>query len=199
MPAPRPQLAEWLQATIDLLPQGEAWSRDPASNLAGVMGVIAAERKARHDRKLQLLEIESFPTRSAELLPEWERTAGLPDPCRAVPGSQAERWADLADIFFAAHPPTPANMIAWAAQAGWTVEIREQRDFVAGVSMAGDVCGECDFVWVVTILGEVINYFRAGENVSGDLLFTFPDIATLECVLRRAAPAHTRVFFVVPP
>lgn len=196
--APRPALAEWLQATIDLLPQGVAWSRDPASNLSGVMGVIAADRRDRHDRKLQLLDVDSFPTRAVELLPEWERSAGLPDPCRAAPGTLAERWADLADVFFAAHPPTPDNMTAWAAQAGWNIEIREQRDFVPGVSCPGDAVGECDFIWVVSVLGQEIRFFRAGENVGGDVLFTFPDLTTLECVLRRAAPAHTRVYFIVP-
>lgn len=196
--APRPSLAEWLQATMDLLPQGIAWSRRPASNLGGLMGVIATERMTRHDRKLALLEVESFPSTTVELLPEWERTAGLPDPCRAAPGTLAERQAELADIFFAAHPPTKENMISWAAQAGWAIEIREQRDFVAGISAAGDPVGESDFVWVVSVLGQEIRYFRADQNVGGDPLFTFPDITTLECVLRRAAPAHTQVYFIVP-
>lgn len=195
---PRPVIAEWLAATMDLLPQGIAWSREPASNLGGLLGVLAEERRQRHDRKLTLLEVESFPPTSVELLPEWEQTVGLPDPCRAAPGTLAERWADLADQFFADHPPTPANMIAWALQAGWNIAIREQRDFVPGVSVPGDTVGEQDFVWVVTILGQEIRFFRAGENVGGDLLFTFPDIATLECVLRRAAPAHTQLYFLVP-
>lgn len=197
--APRPTPEDWRSSTFALLPRGLAWSRDPASNIGKVVSTIADERKANHDRALTLLDVESFPTFSVELLEEWERAAGLPDPCRAVPGTLAERHAELADVFFATHPPTPDNMVAWSAQAGWNIEIREQRDFVAGVSMAGDTVGECDFVWVVTILGEVVNYFRAGQNASGDLLFTFPDIATLECVLRRAAPAHTDLHFIVPP
>jgi len=195
--APRPAIAEWLTATMDLLPQGIAWARDPESNLGRLLGVVAGERALRHDRKLTLLEVESFPTTSVELLAEWEQAAGLPDPCRALPGTLAERWADLADQFFADHPPTPENMIAWAARAGWNVEIREQRDFVAGVSMAGDAVGESDFVWIVTVLGQEIRWFRAGENASGDLLFTYPDLTTLECVLRRAAPAHTQIDFIV--
>jgi uncharacterized protein YmfQ (DUF2313 family) len=197
--APRPAIAEWLAATMDLLPQGIAWSREPGSNLGRLMGVVAEERQKRHDRKLALLEVESFPTQAVELLPEWEQMVGLPDPCRAAPGTLAERWADLADQFFADHPPTPGNMTAWALQAGWNIAIREQRDFVAGISMAGDTAGENDAVWVVTVLGQEIVYFRAGESASGDVLFTFPDIATLECVLRRAAPAHTEVHFIVPP
>jgi len=196
--APRPSFDEWMSATLDLLPPGRAWSREPGSNLGKLVGVLATERKARHERAVNLLEIEGFPTTATELLPEWERAAGLPDPCKPLPGTLADRWAALADVFFADHPPTPDNMVLWAAQAGWNVTVREQRDFVAGVSVAGDTVGESDFVWVVTILDQVVSFFRAGQGASGDPLYTFPDAATLECVLRRAAPAHTQVYFVVP-
>jgi len=196
--APRPTGDEWLAATLDLLPQGIAWPRDPASNLGKLLGIAAGERQLRHERKLNLLDVEALPTASVELLTDWEQAAGLPDPCRPLPGSIAERWAALADVFFADHPPTPDNMVTWAAQAGWNIEIREQRDFVAGVSQIGDTVGESDFVWVVTILDQVIGYFMAGQSGSEDRLFTFPDIATLQCVLQRAAPAHTQIHFIVP-
>lgn len=196
--APLPGFGDWMAATLDLLPPGRAWSREPASNLGKLVGVLATERKARHERAVNLLEVEAFPTTSVELLPEWEQAAGLPDPCKPLPGTLADRWSALADVFFADHPPTPGNMVLWAAQAGWTVEIREQRDFVAGVSMAEDTVDESDFVWVVTILDQVVSFFRAGQSASGDPLYTFPDAATLECVLRRAAPAHTQVHFIVP-
>ena len=198
MKAPNPSATEWWQATIDLLPQGLAWARDQASNIGKIFSVIAQERSVRHQRKLILLEIESIPTAAVELLPDWEQALGLPDPCRPLPGSLGERWAAIADVFFAQHPPTPANMVAWAASAGWNITIREQRNFIAGVSEAGDVVGENDFTWVVTILDQVITYFRAEQAASEDLLYSFPDVETLECVLRRAAPAHTQVFFVVP-
>lgn len=196
--APRPTLAEWLAATMDLWPTGRAWSRDPNATLARISGVIAQERKTRHERALALLETEAVPTSAVELLPEWEQALGLPDPCRAVPGTLAERWAAVADVFFADHPPTSDNMVTWAASAGWNVTIREQRAFVAGVSMAGDAAGEDDFVWVVTVLDQVRSYFRAGRNAGGDPLWTYPDLTTLKCILQRAAPAHTRLYFLVP-
>ncbi len=196
--APRPELADWLAATMDLLPQGIAWPRDPSSNLGGLLGVVAGERKVRHDRALTLLEREGVPTTAVELLPDWEQALGLPDPCRPLPGSLAERWAAVADVFFESHPPTPDNMVIWALSAGWNITIREQCDFVAGVSQAGDVVGESDHVWVVTILDQVISYFLAEQSASEDLLFSFPDIETLECVLRRAAPGHTQIHFIVP-
>lgn len=184
---------------MDLLPRGIAWSREHESNVGKVLQVIAGERAQRHDRKLTLLEVESFPASSVELLPEWEQVAGLPDPCRPVPGTLAERRSELIDQLFGDHAPTPTMMIALARRAGWNITIREQRDFVAGISMAGDPVAESDFTWIVTVLGQSISFFRASQNASGDPLWTFPDLSTLECVLRRAAPAHTNLIFFVPP
>lgn len=196
--APQPSSDEWFQATADLLPQGIAWPRDPSSNLGKIVGWIAESRRTRHDRALNLLEVEAVPTIAQELLTDWEQALGLPDPCKPLPGTLGERWAAIADRFFAEHDPTPDNMVAWAVQAGWNITIREQRDFVVGISMAEDVVGESDFVWVVSVLDQVISYFIAERGSGNDLLFTFPDIGTLQCVLRRAAPDHTQLLFIVP-
>jgi len=197
--APRPTLDGWLEATYALMPPGPiVWPRDPASNWGGLLGVIAEERRQRHNRALVLLDSESFPTTALELLPEFEELAGLPDPCRPLPGTLAQRRAELVDQFFADHVPTRELLLKLAGQAGWNIEIHEQQDFVAGLSVAGEPVGESDFVWIVYVLGQSIEFFRAGQNAAGDVLFTFPDISTLECVLRRASPAHCQVHFVVP-
>lgn len=190
---------DWRETTIGLLPRGDRlWTRDPDSNINKIATVLADERKAVNDRALQFLNVESFPTSAIELMAEWEQAAGLPDPCRPLPGTLADRWAALADVFFSEHDPTPENMEAWAASAGWNIDIREQRHFVPGVSMAGDVVGESDFVWIVSVLDQVIAFARAGLCSGGDALWTFPDLKTLECILRRAAPGHTQVYFIVP-
>ena len=198
MLAPKPSLDEWWAATMGLLPQGLAWARDRLSNLGRLIEVMADERRQRHERSLILLEAEAVPTLSVELLPEWERALGLPDPCRAAPGTLAERHAEVADIFFADHAPTAENMVAWAARAGWNISIREQRDFVLGVSQLGDAMGESDFAWVVSVLDQNIDFFRLGQNALGDPFWTWPDLATLECVLRRANPGHLQIYFIVP-
>jgi uncharacterized protein YmfQ (DUF2313 family) len=197
--APKPTFDEWLSATFDLLPQGLAWTREKASNLGKLLSVFAEERRLRHERALILLEIESFPSFSVELLEEWERAVGLPDPCRAAPGTLSERHSELIDRWFSDHVPTPELMVALAAQAGWNITIREQLDFVAGISLAGQPVGESDFVWIVTVLDQVRTYFRAGQSTSGDPLWTYPDLSTLECVLRRANPGHLQLYFIVPP
>jgi uncharacterized protein YmfQ (DUF2313 family) len=196
-PAPDPSFDQWWQATADLLPRGLLWARRQTSNLGKLVGAIAQERMLRHQRKLILLSTESVPTSAVELLPEWEQAAGRPDPCLAAPVGLEQRWAALADVYFADHPPTPDNMVAWALSAGWNITIREQLSFVAGVSIAGDPAGEDDNVWVVTVGGQVRHFFKAGENVGGDPLWDFPDLSTLECILRRANPGHLLVFFTI--
>jgi uncharacterized protein YmfQ (DUF2313 family) len=196
--APRPGEADWREATFALAPRGLAWPRDPESIWGRLLSIVADERRQRHDRALTLLDIESFPSTAVDLLPEWERLAGLPDPCRPAPGTLAQRRVELIDQLFGDHAPTKELMLDLAVKAGWDIEIHEQQDFVAGLSMAGEPVGESDFVWIVHVLGQSIEFFRAGQNAAGDVLFTFPDISTLECVLRRAAPAHTSVHFVVP-
>jgi uncharacterized protein YmfQ (DUF2313 family) len=193
----RPTADDWLAATMDLLPQGRAWPREPQSNWGKLLGVASEERRLRHERALVLLDVESYPPFSVELLADWEQAAGLPDPCRPAPGTLAERRSELIDRLFADHVPTPALMIALAAQAGWHIEIKERRDFVAGISHAGDPVGESDFEWTVTVLDQSIDFFHAGRNVAGDPLWTFPDLSTLERVLRRANPAHLQLYFVV--
>ena len=180
---PRPTPDDWQRQTQALLPPGIAWSRDPTSNIGKIMGTIASERALNHTAKLALLDTESVPTSAQLLLADWEQSAGLPDPCRPLPGSIGQRWLALADIYFADHPPTPANMIAWAATAGWTITIREQTAFTADVSVGDEAAGEDDFTWVVTVGGQVIEYFMADKNSGGDPLWVGPDL--VESVGRR--------------
>lgn len=197
--APRPTIDGWVEATYALLPPGPVvWPRDPVSRWGKLLGVIAEERRLRHDRALVLLDTESFPPTALELLPEFEKVAGFPDPCRPLPGTLAQRRAELIDQFFADHVPTKELMLKLAGQAGWNIEIHEQQDFVAEISLTEEPIGESDFVWIVYVFGQSIDFFQTEQNVTEDVLFTFPDISTLECVLRRAAPAHTQVHFVVP-
>lgn len=195
---PRPTLEDFQRQTQALLPAGRFWNPNSDSVIGRIIGVLAGERLSRHTQALAVLDTESVPTTSVQLLADWEQASGLPDPCIAAPSTLAQRWQALADVWFADHPPTPANMVAWALQAGWNISIREQTDFVADVSMAEEVVGESDFVWVVTVIGQEIIYFTADKNVGDDPLWVGPDLSTLECVLSRAAPAHTQVYFVVP-
>lgn len=198
MPVPRPTFDEWYRATADLLPRGQAWPREVETDLGRLIAAVAGERQRVHGRALQLLDFESFPGTAAELLPEWEEVAGLPDPCRPIPGTIAARRLAVTDTLFGAADPTPAFFIALAASLGYAIEIVERLAFVAGVSAAGDPVGEDDHEWEVVVGDQIVEFFTGGASAGGEPLWTFPDLDQLICLIRRAAPAHTRVTVTVP-
>src|SRR5262249_58307300 len=72
---------DFLQSLQNYLPPGPAWSRDASAVLgtAFLRGVALGYARA-HGRQRYLLT-DAFPATTDELLPEWEATCGLPDPC----------------------------------------------------------------------------------------------------------------------
>lgn len=63
-----------------LLPRGSAWPRDAGAVLTKVLDGMAQEF-ARVDIRVDNLLDESDPRTTVELLPDYERVHGLPDPC----------------------------------------------------------------------------------------------------------------------
>ncbi len=71
------QYREQLQA---LLPSGAAWPRDQAAILTATLDALAQEL-GRVDVRMTDLLNEADPRTTNELLADWERSRGLPDPC----------------------------------------------------------------------------------------------------------------------
>lgn len=63
-----------------MLPQGPAWSKEVDSVLSLQLGAWA-EEYALLDARIDALLDEADPRTTNELLPDYERIAGLPDPC----------------------------------------------------------------------------------------------------------------------
>lgn len=74
---------------LTFLPQGQAWPRDPGSTLVNACLGLAHYYGFVDGRAADLLEIESDPRITVELLPDWEKAWGLPDPC-FPPGTRTE-------------------------------------------------------------------------------------------------------------
>ena len=68
------------QALLYLLPMGPIWSREPGSLCHYWASIIGQVYVRNSDRAIELLQV-SFPGTATELLDEWEKTVGLPDPC----------------------------------------------------------------------------------------------------------------------
>jgi len=73
--------SDYANQFLALLPRGQAWPKEPASTLWKVCYGLAEYWGFVDGRAADLLERESDPRKTIELLPDWERAWGLPDPC----------------------------------------------------------------------------------------------------------------------
>lgn len=181
-----------------LLPTGAAWSRDPSATLTAFLGALAAEF-ARVDARADDLLAEMAPRTTYELLEDWERVLGLPDGCTPVLGTLSERRAALVQKLTSLGGQTPAFYVALAASLGFEVLVHEfdpdVDDYSPGLDISG---GKWRLVWRVEVLNQTdFTVFRAGDSAAGDRLVEGGAL-DLECVIRRAKPAHTQVVFTYP-
>jgi uncharacterized protein YmfQ (DUF2313 family) len=186
-----------------LLPTGPAWPRDPESVLMQVLLGQAAIWERVDGRAADMIEIESDPRFTTEMLDSWEAAYGLPDPCTPEPGTVAARRRALLDRMTTMGGQSRAFFIALAALLGFTITITERAPFMCGVSRCGDpdrALGppEIRFLWTVHVGPTALKWFRVGAGggqVGVDPHLRIALAYGLECVLRRWRPAHTNLIF----
>jgi uncharacterized protein YmfQ (DUF2313 family) len=125
-------------AFLTLLPQGQAWPKYPGTTLDLACRGLAEYWGFVDSRAADLLEQESDPRKTLELLPDWERNWGLPDPCYEAPQSIAERQLALVMRMTMEGAQSREFFINVAAQIGYTITISEYRTFVVGIDRVGD-------------------------------------------------------------
>jgi len=193
---------DYAEALSRLLPTGEAWSRDPASTLmqlvrgqAEIWGAVVDPRAA------DLLEIETDPRFTRELLAEWERAYGLPDPCVPVVQNLTERRQRLAQKIAMQGGQSRAFFIGVAASLGYAITITEYVPFQFGLSSFGGSHGRFNppgfrFCWTVHVGGGRFTRFQFGVSSFGrDPFLDIRRAEDLECIFGRLKPAHTQLFF----
>jgi uncharacterized protein YmfQ (DUF2313 family) len=121
-----------------LLPRGQAWSRDPETVQVRVWNGLSQYWGVVDGRAADLLETESDPRRTTELLPDWERNWGLPDPCYTAPQSIGDRQRALVQRMTMLGGQSRQWFIDFAAYIGYTISISEYRPFMAGLDRCGD-------------------------------------------------------------
>lgn len=185
----------YLQQLINLTPTGDAFPSDDQTNWVALLSAIA-QTCARIDTNAVLLMNEAFPDTTTQLLPNWERVAGIPDDCSALGDTYEIRRLNLIAKLTSRGGQSKDYFIGVAAQLGYTVTIFEYRPFRVGISAVGDPL--CDarwwFVWRVDSALNTIIWFRAGRSAAGEPLAIWGN-ERLECVLKKYAPAHTIVQF----
>ena len=129
---------DYADAMQALLPLGQAW---PRANESALMRVVRGLCRIWGDFEMRastLLEVESDPRSTIELLPDWERNWGLPDPCYTEPQSIAERQLALVMRMTMEGGQSRQFFIDVAAMIGYTITITEYRPFFIAMDRCGD-------------------------------------------------------------
>jgi len=191
-----PTAAEYREQLKALLPPGQAFPRDPGTTLHDLLDGMSIEF-ARLDGRGGALPWEANPSTTAELLPDWERVAGLPDKCSGILEEtlQGRRNALLTKLT-STGGQSAEYFIELAASLGYTVTIEVFRPFRAGASLAGDPLtnGPWAFTWLIRAPEVSVTEFRAGMSAAGERLRTWGN-DTLECKINQLKPAHTVALF----
>ena len=186
--------AEYAAQFQRLLPRGRIWHR--TLQLVQDADILALMPTwSRLGARLNDLIADIFPCSTTGLLPEWEATLGLPDPCTGPLDTVQERQAAVC-VKFALRGGQSKTYYKQIAEAlGSPIEITEFKPFVAG-----DLCGTPLYgeswanVWQVTSLQVSITFFSAGVSVAGEPLRNWGN-NLLECTLNAIKPAHTVLLF----
>lgn len=166
------------QQLSQLAPRGKAIPKALDSRFRQLLFAVAF-MLARVEKRARDLLNEFDPRTTVELLPEWERLVGLPDPCTGPAETLQERRARVVQKLNPAKYQNLAFYQDLATRLGYVVTIQE---FIPM---------ESPFLWRVTVTEPRITFFRCGQSRCGDRLRSIERADDLECLLFRLKPAHT--------
>lgn len=191
MSAPGYTSADFLSALQNLMPQGLAWPTRPDSVMAQVMGCLTPAF-ARHTGRNNALLVDAFPPTAVELLPEWEASLGLPDPCAGPAPNLQLRQRQVLARFAGAGGQSIPYIISYALFLGYTMTVSEFTPFHVGQQTMGQPLGTQDwsFFWTANAPPNTITFFRAGQSAADEPLESWGN-SVLECELEMIKPAHT--------
>ena len=121
------------------LPTGPAWPRDLDSIQMLVVDGLMQTWGRVDGRFDDLLTVESDPRFTFEMLPDWERAYGLPDPCVGMqPQTIPDRRAAVVSKITTQGGQSRAFFIEAAAAIGYTISIYEYLPVVSGITRCGE-------------------------------------------------------------
>jgi uncharacterized protein YmfQ (DUF2313 family) len=207
---------DYAQAFLSLLPTGQAWPRHPESTL--VLTCLGLNKYWGYvdGRAADLLEVESDPRLTVELLDDWERNWGLPDPCFFGKQQSLEDRRRILMLKMTLLGAQSRDFFTEVAKwLGYDITITEFSPYMCGVSMVGDTTQqeieagghppdmrwqlgpeEIRFYWTIHVGDVTLTWFRVGAGggevgVDPHLIIGMPE--DLLCILERWKPAHTQI------
>ena len=183
----------YLRQLQTLLPRGAVWPlKDDAVLAALLLGF--ADELARVDSRGDVLIDEGDPRATFELLPDWERNAGLPDPCVGAGQGTQQRRNALTARLKTLGGQSPAYYIAVAAALGYPITITEFRPHTCDDDCEYPLYSDdWAYAWQVNAPTASAGDFSVEDSVDDDL--GYANNAPLMCVMSRLKPAHTTVLF----
>jgi uncharacterized protein YmfQ (DUF2313 family) len=149
---------------------------------------------SRLQNDLNRLIGEIIPCTTTGLLPEWEETLGLPDPCTGPLSTTDQRRQAVCTKFTARGGQSIDYFIKLLASFGYDgIVITQYAPFRCGINTCGQpLYGEAwAFAWKIEVpISVTITYFTVGLSTAGDPLRAWGD-KRLECLIERYAPSHT--------
>ncbi len=193
--------ADYTAAIRRLLPRGRVWPTEAGTAQEQVIGCLTPLLEDLDAAGVNMLA-DAFPSSTSNLMPEWQSTLGLPDPCLGANPTRQQQLAQILARFTDAGGQSAAHFISFAARLGFEITITTYAPFRAGRSRVGQpLCGsDWAFAWLVTIISDAASVdlaaFRAGTARAGDPLSSAASGRTaLRCELERIAPAHMILLF----
>ena len=175
---------DYLRQFQRLLPRGRIWHRGWGTLQAQYLLTLMPTWVRLHERANDLL-VDEFPCSTNELLPEWEATLGLPDPCTGPLDTIEARQAAVCTKFVARGGSSVAYFLRLAEAAGITITIEELAPFRTDRNRVGDRIWNEDAAWwwVVT--------FPPGTDPA--------DAQVIICMFETIKPAHTQIIWIYSP
>lgn len=196
MPAPTFTASDYLQAFQAYLPRGRAWPKDPESTMVAVLSGYCPAMERLNTRANHLLT-DAFPLLTHELLPEWEASLDLPDPCIGEVSTTQERREQVLAKLTGTGGQSRAYFIGYAADLGYTVTIEEYSPFRMGRHSMGHALGGAGWAhtWAIVSPATTITLFTMGLSATGEPLQAWGN-AALQCLLGKVVPAHAKLLFI---
>lgn len=187
--------AQYQAQLRSLLPSGPAWDPERVPELDDVLAGVAQEL-ARLDARAADLLNEMDPTTVSELVPDWESVMGLPDACLGPNPAFEDRRLAVRRRLVETGGQSLAYFIEIAVGQGYpNASITEHQAPRMGRSRFGSAhfgTWRAQFMWTLNTGGRQRQGRRFGVSYWGERFGTNPG-NSIECVIRRSAPAHTVV------
>ena len=188
-------VADYADRLLALLPSGRVWPREPGAVIPQAAAGMAPSF-ARLDARAAALLQDAPAGDLVELLPEWEATLGLPDPCAGEQPTIELRQRSVRAQIAARGGQSIPYFVALALALGFAVTVDEFAPARADVLAADDPVYGPDWAdtWRITLPALSLEEFAADESYADDPLASWGS-KTAECTLGRYAPGHTILQF----